>query len=383
MKKKSFFIPSVCIALAANLTSAQSGFFVGASVNAQQDAYNLSKPQHNKDALENEYDVTDAEYKKYSTEYSNLKQTSDAASDKVKTNKENIVKIAYNQIKDIEFGDNKETLPTIETFDSNNSDHKMMVNAFYEAINSIHLENPTAPEGYTELQKQVFEKTINSISKENTGKYLKSIKNANIAKEAFNKYTKENRARAQDLRNKINSLNKQITTIEEINSLKSSSSKFLPSISLIGGYAVDYKNFGFITELGLDITNSKVSDSKRIGYYDSRTGTRELKFEVKNNFNLYLAQKAGYRFTENTLTYVTVGLGLKDTKVSFNGTYLPINEKKNMVNVILGVGYEYKFNKLGIFTEFNHIASLSKIKTKVGDVKTRSEQFKIGARYYF
>jgi opacity protein-like surface antigen len=171
-----------------------------------------------------------------------------------------------------------------------------------------------------------------------------------------------------------------ITTIEnsEFDLLKTSASKILPSVSLLGGYAFDYGNFGFITELGIDLTSSKVGKNS------------EKEIEVKNLYHAYLTQKAGYRFTKNTLTYLTVGIGAKDYKAKYQGEYLQIDSKKTLANLILGIGYEHKItNSLAMFAEFNHVMSLSKMKIEekggeeIGTMKFRSEQVKIGARYYF
>ena len=160
---------------------------------------------------------------------------------------------------------------------------------------------------------------------------------------------------------------------EELSSIKSSASKISPSVSLLAGYGVKVNNFGFITEAGIDLNFGKVGDNSK----------KEL--EVKNIYNIYLTQKVGYYFNENNLTYITGGLSIKDNKISYTRNNISMKEEKKITpNLILGIGYQRTLTRnWAMFTEFNHIVSLSKVKTKVGDVKTRSEQVRIGARYYF
>ena len=160
---------------------------------------------------------------------------------------------------------------------------------------------------------------------------------------------------------------------EELSSIKSSASKISPSVSLLAGYGVKVNNFGFITEAGIDLNFGKVGDNSK----------KEL--EVKNIYNIYLTQKVGYYFNENNLTYITGGLSIKDNKISYTRNNISMKEEKKITpNLILGIGYQRTLTRnWAMFTEFNHIVSLSKVKTEAGEVKTRSEQVRIGARYYF
>ena len=152
--------------------------------------------------------------------------------------------------------------------------------------------------------------------------------------------------------------------------LKQSASKVSPTISLMGGYSASVGNFTFITEGGVDLISSTIGSNDK----------KEL--ELKNNFHFYITEKIGYKFEENMLTYITLGVGVKDAKVTYKDK---ISAKGNLTNMILGVGNEFRVmkNKLGIFTEFNNVISLNNVNTKAGDVKLNSYQFKIGARYYF
>jgi hypothetical protein len=169
-------------------------------------------------------------------------------------------------------------------------------------------------------------------------------------------------------------LQEQSNKLEEINLIKTSASKTLPSASLIAGYRFNEGNFGFITEAGVDLTSSKVG--KNID--------REL--EVKNIFHFYLTQKLGYNFIENNLAYITLGFGIKDYKAKYKGvsSKLEISESSILPTFIIGVGQEYAVSSnLALLLEFNHIMTISKLKTDVGDLSMRSEQVRIGARWYF
>jgi opacity protein-like surface antigen len=153
------------------------------------------------------------------------------------------------------------------------------------------------------------------------------------------------------------------------NNIAKSASKTSLSVSILGGYSHKINHFILASEIGLDLGKTKIGDNSK----------NEL--EVKSNFNGFLVGRAGYEFYKMNTAYVNLGVSLRDVKVSFDGE----SKSKNMFNLVVGAGYEYSLNKkLGIFTEFNHIASLSSIKIDEDvKVKVKSEQFKIGARYYF
>ena len=172
--------------------------------------------------------------------------------------------------------------------------------------------------------------------------------------------------------NEVSSINNELRAVPYYTpNPKKSASGFASGLSLSGGYNASVKNFGFITEFGLDIniTGSKVGSDNN------------GEIELKNNFHFYLTEKMGYKFKDNMLTYITLGLGIKDNKVSYKDV---ISENKTTKNIILGFGNEVRVmnNKLGIFTEVNNIISLDKIETARGEVKTNNYQIKVGARYY-
>lgn len=390
------------IALISSSVFAQSGFFVGASVNAQQDAYNLKKNAINNDIAENQEKLNNI-----ANAISGLRQKFQESGAKMTETREsvynnrlqlyNLAGAWLNQKDDNgktkwpdgeEMPTNNSQKPTNNSQKPTEAQNNMLI-SLKQAISVMQLANPQVPNMYDESQKKVFEMIVASFQEinvntgnqvmegqfttgQNKQKYLNSISKEEEAEKAHSINSQE----LQKLKDEEKGLKKEIASNAQLQAIKSSSSKIVPSVSLMGGYAFNYQNFGFITELGVDITNSKINSTSLGNLYGDSS------FEVRNNFNLYLAQKVGYKFTENTLTYATFGLGVKDTRISFNG-YKKVNEKKNTMNMILGVGYEYKFNQLGIFTELNHIASLSAVKTAVGDVKTSSQQVKIGARYYF
>jgi opacity protein-like surface antigen len=157
--------------------------------------------------------------------------------------------------------------------------------------------------------------------------------------------------------------------INDENNIAKSASKTSLSVSILGGYSHKINHFILASEIGLDLGKTKIGDNSK----------NEL--EVKSNFNGFLVGRAGYEFYKMNTAYVNLGVSLRDVKVSFDGE----SKSKNMFNLVVGAGYEYSLNKkLGIFTEFNHITSLSSIKISEDvKLKVKSEQFKIGARYYF
>ena len=150
------------------------------------------------------------------------------------------------------------------------------------------------------------------------------------------------------------------------NSNSTSVSKVSPSISLLAGYATKINNFGFISEAGVDLSLSTV-------------GKKSKEVTMKSKFHVYLAQKAGYYFNENNLTYVTAGLSVRE----YIFTIAEKEENAGSFNIILGIGFERAINeKLKLFTEFNNIASLGDIKIGANKFKTSSQQFKVGFRYH-
>jgi opacity protein-like surface antigen len=168
----------------------------------------------------------------------------------------------------------------------------------------------------------------------------------------------------------VNVTGVNVTGDEEVNIAKSASKTSL-SVSILGGYSHKINHFILASEIGLDLGKTKIGDNSK----------NEL--EVKSNVNAFIVGRAGYEFYKMNTAYVNLGASIRDVKISLDGE----SEKKNMFNLVVGAGYEYSVNKkLGIFTEFNHIASLSSFKlSEDGNVKVKvkSEQFKIGARYYF
>lgn len=302
---------------------ASSGFFVGGSVNLQQNAYSKSGANTNASLVRKISALTSQQIKDLKVQMAEIKAQINLLNDKI--------------------NDLSSQLPGTISIDN---------------LSPEFLENLSNTQsiiwGKINENKEKREKLYAQLKE-----IEQSIKESNQEEEA-----------AILEENQLIALSK-----EEINKIKSSDSKIEPSISLLAGYSVKNGNFGFITEAGVDLNFSKVGNS------DDR------RLEVKNIYNLYLTQKAGYYLHREMLAYVTAGLSIKDTKVNYNRDnnliQINIEEKKILPNLILGLGFERVLNKnLSMFGEFNHIFSLTSVKTIAGDVKTRSEQVRIGARYY-
>lgn len=393
-----FLVP---VALINSSVFAQTGFFAGGSVNIQQNAYSK----------------TDSNSVSNANKISNLAETTKQIKNKI-TNTENNIKnrILENTkleqaiiVKDIEreiIYKLKDLNPTLgNSFSYSSSPFTISV-----SNDPIHGGTGTLLKGQMETSIQTSKAENGGLIITKTGKFEVQYNGEKLIAEQSIKVNVLPGTTQQDVKKQILSeeakLNNKIISSKreyrdslydgreelrellvtefnlktelsnlkasELASIKSSASKISPSISLLAGYGVKVNNFGFITEAGVDLNFGKVGDNSK----------QEL--EVKNLYNVYLTQKVGYYFNENNLTYITGGLSIKDTKVSYKGALVNIDEKKITPNLILGVGYQRTLTKnWAMFTEFNHIVSLTSVKTEVGDVKTRSEQVRVGARYYF
>jgi opacity protein-like surface antigen len=252
---------------------------------------------------------------------------------------------------------------------------------FWQSANQMVSGIPNQLEIVRELDKLVSQYEVQNsyIQASNTAAEINSNINAgrNDIKDLYNKLGIQNLEQAEAskvLATYKAQLEEQSNKLEEINLIQTSASKNLPSASLMFGYGFNQGDFSFITEAGVDLTSSKVG--KNI----------DRQLEVQNIFHFYLTQKAGYRFTESSLTYITAGFGIKDYKAKYKGvsSKLEISESSILPTFIIGVGQEYAVNSnLALLLEFNHIMTISKLKTDVGDLSMRSEQVRIGARWYF
>ena len=390
---KNFKLLPISLAsiVAVNSAYANSGFFVGGSANIQQNAYSK----------------TDSNSGSNANKISNLAETTKQIKNKI-TNTENNIKnrmlanASLEQaimIKDIE----REILTKFADLDPDLNGNRFQYElSKFTLINtpiegemtiSIRTEAKNGDLTITKIGKVEFEyngekfapeqrvevKVLSNEKREDVKSKLRR-KELDLAyqnssnKLEYRDSLMDGRKDLRELRVTEFKLKAQLDKLKvsELASIKSSASKISPSISLLAGYGVKHNNFGFITEAGIDLNFGKVGDNSK----------QEL--EVKNLYNVYLTQKVGYYFNENNLTYITGGLSIKDTKVSYKGALVSIDEKKITPNLILGVGYQRTLTRnWAMFTEFNHIVSLSKVKTEAGEVKTRSEQVRIGARYYF
>ena len=332
---------------------ASSGFFVGGSVNLQQNAYSKSGANTNSSTISKVATSLTQQISDLQVEISNLKEKRSKNRDTI-----NEVNASLPERLQIYYVDRILTVANIitsqpELITTLGSDDRKIYNTIIanniDVSTIVNIPNIGSVESLTKentaLNKQITEKEIElNTLQASTGGQQEITNNA--------------------------------TTNAELDQIKSSDSKIEPSISLLAGYSVKNGNFGFITEAGVDLNSSKIGNS------DGRS------LEVKNIYNLYLTQKVGYYLHREMLAYVTAGLSIKDTKVNYNRDnnliQINIEEKKILPNLILGLGFERILNKnLAMFGEFNHIFSLTSVKTTAGDVKTRSEQVRIGARYYF
>ena len=172
----------------------------------------------------------------------------------------------------------------------------------------------------------------------------------------------------------ITAKNVELAKLTDYNIKEGTVSKMSPAISLMGGYKMMMDDFGFITEIGTDITFSGTAGSK---------SNNEI--EAKKGISFFLTQKVGYQFAEGNLTYLTLGLGMTKYKISHDQIK---DESKTLMQPIIGAGHEMSLNEnLSLFTEFNiHLAGKMKVNgvngNELGDVKLSTQQFKIGARYY-
>ena len=155
--------------------------------------------------------------------------------------------------------------------------------------------------------------------------------------------------------------------------IKTSASSISPTISFMFGYAKNINKFGFITEAGVNFNFNKIGSNNK----------KEI--EVKNKYNLYLSHKLGYSFANNSLTYITLGLGLKDYNIKYKSVYNHLGNNTNLTSFILGAGHEFKImtDKFGIFFETNSITPLKKIDIYPINIKLNSYEVKAGVRYYF
>ena len=71
--------------------------------------------------------------------------------------------------------------------------------------------------------------------------------------------------------------------------------------------------------------------------------------------------------------------------MTYNGTFVKEhNGGQNITSAIYGLGVEARItDSLAVFTEYNHISSIDKLETNLIKASIKSDQIKVGSRYYF
>jgi hypothetical protein len=104
-------------------------------------------------------------------------------------------------------------------------------------------------------------------------------------------------------------------------------------------------------------------------------------FELKHNYTLNLLAKGGYSLFPNMVNYANLGFAFRKYSVSGFGV-----EKSSLKPfAVMGLGVEFFVNnKINIFTEYNHLIMLSKIKTDANNLNfnVKSNKISMGIRYY-
>jgi hypothetical protein len=107
------------------------------------------------------------------------------------------------------------------------------------------------------------------------------------------------------------------------------------------------------------------------------------KFDFKSNVSFDIMGKVGYSFFNNSLSYLSVGVGLQDYSINKKETN---SQKGVMTNLIFGVGFEYAVSQFyNIFIEYLNGFNVSKISPKddlVNDIKLKYQKINFGVRYY-
>jgi hypothetical protein len=152
-------------------------------------------------------------------------------------------------------------------------------------------------------------------------------------------------------------------------------SKISQSLSLLAGYRFNTKDFGFITEVGVDLPFSAAVGEISKG-----------EVRVSKGESFYATQKIGYNFFKNHLSYVTAGASLSSFTPKYKGQIK--EDKMSFITPVIGIGDEFVLQKnLSLFFEFNiHFKAKFDIKDKadntLGEMEVMTQQIKAGLRYY-
>ena len=150
---------------------------------------------------------------------------------------------------------------------------------------------------------------------------------------------------------------------------KKKASKSNTGLFLSVGYAEMNKKWYYGFESVLDLGSNVVGNKN------------DNEFELKHNYSLNFLAKGGYSLFPNAVNYANLGIALRQYSVSGFG----IEKSAFKPFAVVGLGVEFFVNKqLNIFTEYNHLFILSKMKTGVSDLNfnVKSNKISMGVRYY-
>ena len=161
--------------------------------------------------------------------------------------------------------------------------------------------------------------------------------------------------------------------IQELDSIKTSSSERNTTVSLFAGFRMDLaKHFMIGVEMGTDLGNIKIGDNSH----------NEL--EIRGGTGFYALTRMGVNLSNLTF-YGQAGLMTRKYDISYNGTFVKENNAgQNITSAIFGLGVEARItDSIAVFTEYNHISSIDKLETNLIKASLKSDQIKVGSRYYF
>jgi hypothetical protein len=157
----------------------------------------------------------------------------------------------------------------------------------------------------------------------------------------------------------------------ELERFKTSDSTVSFGLSILTGYRKTDKLFFVGSEFEIDLRNVVIP-----GNYRSLT----LRYDKTAS----LKGQLGLNISKNNALYLNFGSAARKVNVSYSGLSFKFDETKIMFYGLIGTGYETKIDKnWAMFLEYNQIFALNSITTEYFSVKDKTEQFKVGVRYFF
>ena len=158
----------------------------------------------------------------------------------------------------------------------------------------------------------------------------------------------------------------------ELDTIQTSASESNTTVSLFAGYRMDLaKHFMLGFEIGADLGNVKIGDNAK----------KEL--EIRGGTGYYAMTRMGVNVSRFSV-YGQLGLIMRNYDISYRGEFLNEYKAKNIVSAIYGLGIEARVAKnVSVFTEYNHVSSIDNLETNFIKTSLKSDQVKIGSRYYF